>query len=99
MIRINCPFCGERDHSEFTYGGDATIKYPSLSANENEWVEAIFFRKNIFGPQLETWHHTSGCRMWLEVERCTKTHKISSIKPAHPELEKTLNRDKSNENK
>ena len=32
MIRINCPFCGLRDHSEFTYGGDATIEYPALDA-------------------------------------------------------------------
>ncbi|NBQ83840.1 MAG: sarcosine oxidase subunit delta, partial [Alphaproteobacteria bacterium] len=23
MIRIDCPFCGLRDHSEFSYGGDA----------------------------------------------------------------------------
>ena len=47
MIRINCPYCGERDHSEFSYGGDATINYPSLDASEKEWTEAIFFRKNI----------------------------------------------------
>ena len=39
MIRINCPYCGERDHSEFTYGGDASIKYPSLDASEKEWTE------------------------------------------------------------
>ena len=45
MIRINCPYCGERDHSEFNYGGDATIKYPSLDSSEREWTEAIFFRK------------------------------------------------------
>ena len=48
MIRINCPYCGERDHSEFSYGGDATINYPSLDASEKEWTEAIFFRKNIY---------------------------------------------------
>ena len=59
MIRINCPYCGERDHSEFSYGGDATIKYPSLDSSEKEWTEAIFFRKNIKGFQLETWHHTN----------------------------------------
>tara|TARA_Y100001960_G_C14727725_1_gene855791 strand:+ start:167 stop:457 length:291 start_codon:yes stop_codon:yes gene_type:complete len=90
MIRINCPFCGERDHSEFTYGGDASIKYPQLDASDKEWVDAIFFRKNIYGKQLETWHHSSGCRMWLEIERCTKTHKIYSIKPSSPEFQKTL---------
>ena len=68
MIRINCPYCGERDHSEFSYGGDASIKYPSLDSSEKEWTNAIFFRKNIKGFQLETWHHSNGCRMWLEVE-------------------------------
>ena len=43
MIRIKCPYCGERDHSEFTYGGDASIKYPELDASVKEWVKAIFF--------------------------------------------------------
>ena len=62
MIRIKCPYCGERDHSEFTYGGDASIKYPALDAPESEWTKAIFFRENIRGMQKETWHHTNGCR-------------------------------------
>ena len=65
MIRINCPYCGERDHSEFSYGGDATINYPALDASEKEWTEAIFFRKNIKGFQFETWHHSNGCRICL----------------------------------
>ena len=68
MIRIKCPYCGERDHSEFTYGGDATIQYPSLDASEEQWTKAIFFRENIRGFQKETWHHLNGCRLWLEVE-------------------------------
>ena len=24
MLRINCPYCGVRDHEEFSYFGDAT---------------------------------------------------------------------------
>ena len=47
MIRIKCPYCGERDHSEFTYGGDGSIVYPSLDAPTEDWVKAIFFRENI----------------------------------------------------
>ena len=47
MIRIKCPYCGERDHSEFTYGGDGSIVYPSLDSPTEEWVRAIFFRENI----------------------------------------------------
>ena len=95
MIRINCPYCGERDHSEFTYGGDGSIKYPKLDSSETEWTEAIFFRKNIFGNQLETWHHTSGCRLWLEVERSTQTHEIFSVKACHTGLNKIIQNEKS----
>jgi sarcosine oxidase subunit delta len=83
MIRINCPFCGERDHSEFTYGSDASIVYPALDASMDEWHDAIFLRENICGMQAETWHHNSGCRMWLVVERDTMTHAIRSVRPAH----------------
>ena len=25
MLRITCPFCGERDYTEFRYGGDASL--------------------------------------------------------------------------
>ena len=88
MIRINCPFCGERDHSEFTYGNDASIVYPSLDSPTADWVKAIFFRKNIFGMQVETWHHTNGCRMWLKVERDTKTHEIKSVEASHEGISK-----------
>lgn len=83
MIRINCPFCGERDHSEFTYGGDGSIVYPALDAPAAEWVEAVFQRENIRGVQTESWHHVSGCRQWLLVERDTMTHEIHSVRAAH----------------
>ena len=88
MIRIKCPYCGERDHSEFTYGGDASVEYPALDASVSDWTKAIFFRENIKGNQKETWHHTNGCRMWLEVERSTITHEIKSVKACHPQIDK-----------
>ena len=90
MIRIKCPYCGERDHSEFSYGGDASIKYPELDAPYRDWVKAVFFRENIRGVQKATWQHLNGCRMWLEVERSTITHEITSVKPCHPELKTFL---------
>ena len=86
MIRIICPFCGERDHSEFTYGGDGSIKYPEIGATTEEWVSAVFERKNIKGKQLETWHHLHGCRMWIVVERDTNTHEIFTVWPADPRM-------------
>ena len=90
MIRIPCPYCGERDHSEFTYGGDGSITYPALDAPMADWLEAVFERKNIRGMQTETWHHVMGCRMWLLVERDTMTHEIHSVRAAHTGLAAVL---------
>ncbi len=90
MIRIPCPFCGERDHSEFTYGGDATIEYPQLDAPAEAWLAAVFERRNVCGVQSETWHHVNGCRMWLVIERDTMTHEIHAVRPAHPALAEAL---------
>ena len=90
MIRIPCPFCGTRDHSEFSYGGDGSIVYPALDASQQDWHDAVFQRENICGIQVETWQHVSGCRMWLLVERDTLTHEIHSVRPAHPGLAKVL---------
>ncbi len=86
MIRIPCPFCGTRDHSEFAYGSDGSIQYPALDATRKEWHDAVFLRDNICGVQTETWQHVQGCRMWLLIERDTMTHEIHSVRPAHPGL-------------
>jgi len=90
MLRIPCPFCGFRDHSEFSYGGDASVEYPALDAPESEWVEAVFQRENLDGVQFETWQHIQGCRMWIVVERDTRTHVIHSVRPAHDGIGRTL---------
>lgn len=84
MIRIPCPFCGVRDHSEFTYGKDGSIRYPELEAPMEAWMDAVFERENLADVVPETWHHVNGCRMWLVVERDTRTHEIHSVRPAHP---------------
>ena len=91
MLRINCPFCGERDHSEFTYGGDATVTCPALGASAEAWFEAVYVRSNPKGPHRERWQHSDGCRLWLIVERDTVTHAITRVEPArvvHSELMK-----------
>jgi len=90
MIRIPCPYCGERDHSEFSYGGDGSIVYPELDAPLEQWVDAVFQRENIRGVQTESWQHVSGCRQWLLVERDTMTHEIHSVKAAHSGVNKLL---------
>ncbi len=85
MLRIPCPFCGPRDHAEFTYLGDATVTYPPIdSTDQRAWYEAVYLRDNPRGPHKELWQHVNGCRMWLAVERDTMTHEIKSATAAHP---------------
>lgn len=77
MLRIPCPVCGLRDETEFTYGGDATVHCPDINKNELKiWHDYVFIRDNPRGPHKEYWHHVTGCRQWLVVERDTLTHEI-----------------------
>jgi heterotetrameric sarcosine oxidase delta subunit len=83
MLRIQCPWCGLRDHEEFSYFGDATKAYPELGAEHRDaWVEAVFMRDNPKGEHVEFWHHTLACRRWLAVRRNTVTHDILEVMPA-----------------
>ena len=83
MLRIHCPFCGERDHHEFTYGGDASVERPALDDPSFErWYRYVFLRRNPKGPHREFWQHVNGCRAWLVVERDTHTHEILAVQLA-----------------
>lgn len=79
-MRIPCPFCGDRDVSEFAYFGDAAVVRPFPDApNTAERVfETLYLRDNPRGPHTELWYHASGCRGWLSVDRDTATHEVAS---------------------
>ncbi|SEK05462.1 sarcosine oxidase subunit delta [Paraburkholderia diazotrophica] len=80
MLRIRCPYCGVRDHTEFQYGGDATVTRPALDDPSFErWYAYVFDRRNPRGLHDECWQHTSGCRAWLVVTRDTGTHEILNV--------------------
>jgi sarcosine oxidase subunit delta len=89
-MRISCPFCGERDHSEFTYGGDATVAYPELAAPVADWIAAVYVRDNPKGSHRERWQHSDGCRLWLVVERDTVTHAIAGVSPVRAAIAEIL---------
>ena len=78
MILIPCPWCGDRDETEFSYGGQAGVPYPSDPAalSDEEWARFLFFRDNPMGSFRERWEHTHGCRRWFELTRDTVTHEI-----------------------
>ena len=81
MLLIECPWCGERDESEFTYGGEAHIVRPENpeSVTDAEWGGYLFYRKNPKGAHLEQWCHSSGCRRWFNVRRDTMTYEIKEV--------------------
>lgn len=79
MLRMTCPVCGLRDETEFTYGGDATVRRPDMTEEDlKPWLNYVFMRDNPRGPHKEYWHHVTGCRQWVVVERDTLNHNISS---------------------
>ena len=81
-MRIRCPFCGERDSSEFTYAGAAAAGVrPGLGRAESleRVFEAVYIRDNPAGPHQELWYHGFGCRSWLQVTRDTRTHEIVDV--------------------
>ena len=47
MFIINCPYCGERDQSEFKAGGEAHIVRPKqpTELSDDQWAEYLFMRK------------------------------------------------------
>lgn len=80
-MRIQCPYCGERDLSEFTYLGAAAFERPDPSTPQaaTAFYQAVYLRDNPAGPHEELWYHSSGCRSWLRVTRNTRTHEILGV--------------------
>lgn len=78
MLQIPCSYCGERDYTEFTYGGDAKMARPThpAEASDADWEAFLYQRANPAGEHFEYWHHSFGCRQWLKVTRNTLTHEI-----------------------
>ncbi len=80
MFLIECPYCGAREESEFSYGGEAHIARPDpATATDEEWGDYLFKDVNTKGVYLERWVHTHGCRRWFNVARNTATNEILKV--------------------
>lgn len=81
MFQIKCPWCGERDQSEFSYGGEAHIKRPENSEDmsDDEWADYLFHRTNPKGIHYERWVHSHGCGQWFNAVRNTATDEWLSV--------------------
>jgi sarcosine oxidase subunit delta len=80
-MRIDCPYCGERDAHEFAYLGDASVERPDPARPDaaEAFYEYVYLRDNPAGQFRELWHHSGGCHSWVVVTRDTRTHAISKV--------------------
>lgn len=77
MLVIPCPFCGDRNESEFNFGGPAGPDRPDpATVSDAEWVDYLTVVPNPLGPVRERWWHVRGCGEWLTIWRDTRTHDI-----------------------
>ncbi len=81
MFLIACPYCGERDQSEFAYGGEAHIARPQWrdDMTDEDWADFVFMRTNPKGLLAERWNHAAGCRRWFNMLRNTATDDILAV--------------------
>lgn len=75
-MRIPCPYCGDRDSSEFVYRGDASLTRPDPADSEG-FADYVYLRANPAGPIAEHWYHAQGCRQWIMVIRNSASHEIA----------------------
>src|SRR5215475_12291953 len=79
MLRIPCPWCGERDEVEFRYRGDATRTRPAADAAPAAFLSYVYERDNPCDWHTAWWLHVGGCRKLLRVVRHTLTARTSCV--------------------
>jgi heterotetrameric sarcosine oxidase delta subunit len=88
-LRLTCPNCGSRSHTEFWFGGEIEA-YPGAAQSEHGAADRapadvdadfarVWLRANTYGSQRERWFHHAGCRRWHTAERNTLTNEIHDL--------------------
>lgn len=83
MLLIQCPWCGSRDQTEFSYHGEAHLKRAQdpQQLSEPQWGDYVFFRTNAKGLHYERWRHSHGCRRWFNAIRDTRSDRLHTTYP------------------
>ncbi len=77
MLVLNCPNCGERNVSEFRFGGEYNPRPTKpIDSSDAQWTDYLYLRNNRMGIQTEWWHHGAGCGLWFFAERQTRTNEV-----------------------
>jgi heterotetrameric sarcosine oxidase delta subunit len=74
---LNCPNCGQREITDFVYGGEA-VERPKRPT-ERELGAYNYMRANRAGVQREWWYHRSGCASWFLADRDTRTNEVVRV--------------------
>jgi sarcosine oxidase subunit delta len=79
MLLLTCPNCGERNVTEFRFGGEAKRRPPNPEdpTNDAAWAAYLHMKENKLGVQTEWWCHHTGCGTWFLAERHTRTQEIA----------------------
>jgi sarcosine oxidase subunit delta len=75
MLLLTCPNCGQRNVSEFRFGGEVRRR-SSVPEDSTAWADSLYMKENKLGVQTEWWYHRAGCGLWFLAERHTKTQVI-----------------------
>ncbi len=77
MFLIECPNCGQRNVSEFRWGGELNPRpVDGERLSDEAWAEYLYMRDNVLGVVREWWYHGAGCGEWFVAERHTRTHEV-----------------------
>ena len=81
MLLIPCPWCGQREETEFHCGGEAHIARPQqpVALSDDEWADSLFMRSNPRGVHCERWRHVHGCGRWFNLARDTVSDQILAV--------------------
>ena len=77
MLILSCPNCGERNVSEFRFGGEYNPRPSDADARDDAELAAyLYLCDNRLGVETAWWYHQAGCGLWFLVERHTKTQVV-----------------------
>ena len=76
MLTLPCPFCGQRDETEFFNGGPTKPSRPDSTVTDADWIDWLTVPVNPIGYVEEKWWHGKGCGTWFTIKRHTVTHDI-----------------------
>lgn len=75
MKILHCPLNGDRNITEFSYGGEFKLMPDQNRCSDAQWADYVFNSDNIAGVVTEWWMHNASS-YWFIVERHTVTDTV-----------------------